>query len=384
VKILAEKLSIRGQTIHVYSDNPFRAGIENPDHNVIKVTVKDLPLSKGNNSLKDFLLEKGLKLTAEIQFGKTRDPHTRELTEWLNGDRMVYVEAFDTPLPRTATVSSSRVRIYHQGQEDPNKGDLLCTKCYGKDHTRSKCTRPDEWCRLCQVAGHKAGEEGCSSVTQEQQDGITTIFGAKNPLSNHYPCTVNVLGHSFASAEHAFLHTKALNSTKPDIADKIKQSNTASEAKRLSRDIPYNPNWLPRRDQVMEEVLRAKVQQVPAFSDALLQSANDVLVGAATGDFHWGSGLSETHTRLTIQKRWPGRNTLGKLQTKLRDEIKQNETLKKQDKEPIRRTHNLRSSSHRDPPETGNRFSPLNDTSPHTRDFGVGDAAVPAGGQESE
>ena len=70
-KILAEKLSLKGQTIHVYSDNPFRAGIDGPDHQVIKITVKDLPLSKGNDSLKDYLVDKGMKLTKDIQFGKT-------------------------------------------------------------------------------------------------------------------------------------------------------------------------------------------------------------------------------------------------------------------------------------------------------------------------
>jgi ribA/ribD-fused uncharacterized protein len=219
-------------------------------------------------------------------------------------------------------------------------------------------------------------------VLKEPQVEVTTIFGSKDPLSNHFPCTVHVMGHSFPSAEQAYLHTKALNSTNPELADKIKQSGTASEAKRLARDIPFNPNWLPRRETVMEEVLRAKLVQVPAFSEALLQSADNVLVGAAAGDYHWGSGLSETHTKITKQARWPGKNLLGTLQMKLREETQKTEDTSKKEnnKETYRKTHNLRSLSVRDPPETGNKFAPLQNS---LTDNGPGDIDMPRGGYSS-
>ena len=374
-KLLAEKISLKGQSVHVYSDNPFRAGIEGPDHKVVKITVKDLPDSKANDSLKQFLEEKGLKLTSEIQYGKVRDTETKKLTDWRNGDRYVYVEAFETPLQRIATVGSSRVRIYHEGQEAP-KSDIICTKCYGRDHSRSKCPKPEIWCRLCQCEGHKAGGEGCTSVTAQPQDGVTTIFGSGDPLSNHYPCDISVMGQSYASAEHAYLHTKALNTSRSDIAEKIKNATTAAEAKRISKEIPFNPNWSTRRDQVMEAILRAKMNQVPIFAETLLATDRDVLVGAAAGDFHWGSGLSSMHSKVTKKEKWPGRNTLGKIQTRLREEIKKSKKSRK-DKNQASSTkvHNTRSVSQT--PCTNGRYSQLEHQSPgcsedEAEDFGGG------------
>jgi len=152
------------------------------------------------------------------------------------------------------------------------------------------------------------------------QDGLTTVFGAQNPLSNHFPCTIKVMGHTFASSEHAYLHTKARYSTKPELAQTVKDATSAAEAKRISKDVPFNPEWLSKREEIMSTVLTAKLQQVPAFSEALVESGESLLVGAAPGDFDWGSGLSERHTKTTIQSKWPGRNLLGKILMKLRDE----------------------------------------------------------------
>lgn len=363
-KLLSQRVDVKGQSVHVYNDNPFRAGIDNPDQRVVKITVKDLPLSKGNTSLKEFLEEKGLTLTKDIQLGKIRNPETKELTDWLNGDRIAYVDKFDDPLPRRATVGSTKVRIFHEGQLDPSKSDLLCTRCYGRDHSRAKCTKPEDWCRLCQCAGHKAGAEDCSSVTAEPQEEITTVFGFKNPLSNHYACTVTVMGHTFGSAEHAYLHTKALNSTKPELAQKIKDAENAGAAKRISKDIPFNPDWPSRREEVMEDVLRAKLDQVPEFGQALLETGETTLVGAAPGDFDWGSGLPEKHTKTTKEEKWPGKNLLGKLQMRLREDFKRKTKKISKAKGPGQSaSHPITRSQSKDPPPTGSRYNTLNQLS---------------------
>ncbi len=321
-QLLVNKLSIKGQSVHVYNDNPYRAGITNPDDKVTKITVKDFALSKGNEVVKEFLESKGLKLTSDIQLGKVRDVDTKVLLNVLNGDRVVYAEHFDNPLPRNATISGSKVRIFHQGQVDEAKANLLCTKCYGRDHSRSKCIKPEDWCRLCQCQGHKAGEETCPSTVPEPQQDITTIYGARSALSNHFPCKIKVMGHTYESAEHAYLHTKALNSSRPELAQGIKETPYAGAAKQLSKELPFNPQWASRREEVMEDILRAKLDQVPEFGEKLLESDDTTLVGAAPGDFDWGSGMSERHTKTTLRNRWPGRNLLGRIQTRLREDYR--------------------------------------------------------------
>jgi len=71
----------QGQTASVYSNNPYRAGLNSPDQKVIKITVKGYPISKSHANLKEYLASKGVKLTKGISFGKYRDPVTKELLE---------------------------------------------------------------------------------------------------------------------------------------------------------------------------------------------------------------------------------------------------------------------------------------------------------------
>ena len=361
IKLTATKMNLRGQLIHIYEDNPFRAGIRDPDHQVKRITVKDLPLSKGNSELKLFLQDKQLKMTSEIQYSKARNPQTKELTEWLNGDRVVFVEDFTTPLPRTANIASSTVRIYHEGQQEGER-ETLCTKCFSKDHTRTKCTKPDTWCRLCQEEGHQAGEEGCDSVLDAPQDDIRTIFGYKDPLSNHFSCDIHVFGQTFQSAEQAYQHTKAINANKPDIAENILTAKHAAEVKKMARNIPFSPSWQRRKEEVMDQILDAKKEQVEDFRDALVSSDDAVLAGAAPGDFFWGTGLTEQQTKRTRRNKWPGANKLGRTLHKLRQKLKehrsrtdqqrtsslQNSTAGKKNKKETRGP-NTRSNPQRDP-----------------------------------
>ena len=59
-------------------------------------------------------------------------------------------------------------------------------KCFGADHMQSRCQKLDNWCRLCQYAGHKPGQSGCGSVSEKHQEDVWTIYGYRYPLSNRY------------------------------------------------------------------------------------------------------------------------------------------------------------------------------------------------------
>ena len=81
IKLISAKLTIRGQLVGVYNDNPFRSGQSSPEEKTIKITIKDIPLSKENGSIEAFLQSRGVTLAKPIQFGKIRNPVTRELTD---------------------------------------------------------------------------------------------------------------------------------------------------------------------------------------------------------------------------------------------------------------------------------------------------------------
>jgi len=200
VKLLASSLSIKGQTVSIYSDNPYRAGISDPGQKVTKITIKGYPYSKSNATLKDYLQSHGAKLTSEISHSKYRDPVTRELLEWDNGDRIVYAESIEPPLPRMAEIGSSRVLIFHDGQNQAIA--KLCTNCYQQDHFRKQCKSPPA-CKACRKPGHSAGDQICEARLEKPREDLRTIAGKDDPLSNFYPAEITVFGIKTQSAEHA-------------------------------------------------------------------------------------------------------------------------------------------------------------------------------------
>lgn len=100
IKLLTNKLTIRDQLINVYNENPFRSGAMSPDEKVVKVTIKDIPLSKDNSCIEAFLQAKGIVLNRPIQYGKIRNPETKELTECYSGDRILFTKPFNQDIQR--------------------------------------------------------------------------------------------------------------------------------------------------------------------------------------------------------------------------------------------------------------------------------------------
>ena len=73
--LLASKLEIRKQCVNVFSNNPMRAKLTDgeTDESVVKVTIKDLPISKGNKGIEVFLTTQGIKLKSAIGYAKARN-----------------------------------------------------------------------------------------------------------------------------------------------------------------------------------------------------------------------------------------------------------------------------------------------------------------------
>ena len=182
--LLANKLEIRKQSVNVFSNNPLRAKLTDgeTDESVVKVTIKDLPISKGNKGIELFLTSQGIKLKSAIGYAKARNDQN-ELTEWLNGDRYVFVEKFDDPLPRKTWINDSSVRIFHRDQPSSKP---YCTKCHQEGHYRSQCTE-EKRCIVCKECGHEPGDEKCSGTARQRHKQVTAFAGRLDPLSNFYP-----------------------------------------------------------------------------------------------------------------------------------------------------------------------------------------------------
>ena len=260
---MTNKLTIRDQLIDIFNENPFRSGIVSPDEKVIKITIKDIPLSKDNSCIEAFLQSLGIVLNKPIQYGKIRNPDTKELTECYSGDRICYTKPFDKDIQRIAYIGSNRARVFYEG-EPVQKVDMICTNCYSTEHFRSKCTSPSV-CKMCRMPGHKQGDAACDAPRSTAHKKVTVFQGKDDVLSNHYPCEIKCHGIVAKSSEHAYNYVQAIQKGCPEIAANIRDAPTAALAKITAKRLPFDHKWETQKISVMYDILAEKCKQVPEF-----------------------------------------------------------------------------------------------------------------------
>lgn len=118
-------------------------------------------------------------------------------------------------------------------------------------------------------------------------------------------------GEFYPTVEHAYQAGKFVKSA-PNIAKQIKKCFSAHEAQKIAfanRDKQVK-DWDKIKVKYMEKLLRLKLEQNPYVKKKLLQTKNYIICEDSPKDSFWGIGEERT-----------GRNELGKLWMKLRDEL---------------------------------------------------------------
>ena len=136
-----EQIVINGKAVPVYDHNPYHITFkgllsrQNANHrsNNDKLTVKNLPLSVSNQEIENLLKEKNVTLVSPIFDGKIRD-ESGQPTSFKLGDRYMFVQLFDHPLPRQQGICNFKCLPLHHG----------------------KTQTP---CKSCNVVGHKVGDD---------------------------------------------------------------------------------------------------------------------------------------------------------------------------------------------------------------------------------
>ena len=319
-KLLTETVRDGDHDVPVYRENPFRTGATSPEEKLIRITVKELGVSTQDTTrLEQYLLKEGVTIAKKIDFAKVRDPLTGQLSSWFTGDRVVFAKDMKHPLPRFAQIGTATCRIFHDGQEVPQT--KLCTNCFGTDHTRGACKKPQA-CACCKKPGHIAGDKQCEAYLSKGHSGTAAVHGEENPLSNMYPCTIKVFGKEFNSTEQAYQYSKAIRRGQLDVATGICAAPTPFMAKKQAKFLKYDKNWNEtEKITLMNQLLQEKLDQVPEFKTALLDSGRKMIVETVPGEYVWSSGLNEKVTNVTKRKFWPGSNLLGKLLEELRSSM---------------------------------------------------------------
>lgn len=108
--LVCEGLEIRNINIRIYDTNTFFAGSITPDEQVLKLTIKGVPLSVDD----DEVLKMLNKFNLSFNYEKMRHRETHKMTGILNENRYIYVKALNEEifLPRISTCAG-KCFIYH-------------------------------------------------------------------------------------------------------------------------------------------------------------------------------------------------------------------------------------------------------------------------------
>lgn len=132
---------------------------------------------------------------------------------------------------------------------------------------------------------------------------------ARVPFTNSSPHPVIIWDYYFPTAEHAYQFKKHADAN-PELAERIRRSALATEAKALAWSCPVDQkNWDAQRQSIMLEIIRAKCAQHPIIQKTLIATGSKAIVQEHEGeDSFWGIG-----------KNGNGRNTMGKLWMMVRE-----------------------------------------------------------------
>ena len=142
---------------------------------------------------------------------------------------------------------------------------------------------------------------------------ITEFDGKYAFLSNFYPSTFTHDGIEYPTVEHFFQAAKTL-----DIKEKkaFATAATPGQAKRMGRKVQLRSDWEKVKEYYMELGLRLKFEN-PSLRQKLLETgSNELIEGNSWHDNEWGSCDCSRCQNIA------GKNKLGKLLMKLREELR--------------------------------------------------------------
>lgn len=131
-------------------------------------------------------------------------------------------------------------------------------------------------------------------------------------LSNFSSFAVDWRGRRWSTSEHAYQAAHFIDTDKK-LFEEIFKARSAHDAYKIAKaNADKAPrNWDEIKTVVMEEIVRLKLEQNPYVRKKLLETEDLLLVEDSPKDSFWGWGPDKM-----------GRNELGKIWIKLRDELR--------------------------------------------------------------
>ena len=160
-------------------------------------------------------------------------------------------------------------------------------------------------------------------ATIKKKDGVTCYFGELNPLSNFHPAKISYEGHIYHSSEQLIQHKKAQLFGDEIAEAQILATNTALESKSEARNVRNydQKTWEDSAKELCYDGIKLKFTQHQWLANLLI-STNDDILGEATYDKLWGTGIPIHRSDCTDRTKWHSNGIMGEILMEIRNELK--------------------------------------------------------------
>ena len=330
MKVLVQGLTMFGVTVFFQDDNSL----------FTKVVVQDVLLDWDENMLKEMLQPFGEFIRAEplkhIIDGK--------VSAWDSGAWLAFMSKVHTVLPAVIEykieMKTYRVRLSYEVQQQqqavnvPNNPPNVnqqpapviknCGMCGGSDHFTRDCRLQVPVCFTCKQQDHTTRDcpenEGAKVV-----DKCYIYYSLKCPLSNwnvEYPFSV---GHEeYICIEQRVQKEKCDMFGDISTAEKIMEETDPQKMRKIGENVRNykHSEWMGCIDQVTYDANKAKFsdRRAAGARECLLSTGNRI-IGEASTNMKWGTGLKVSDRNACDPKSWIGENMSGIILMDIRDNI---------------------------------------------------------------
>lgn len=156
-----------------------------------------------------------------------------------------------------------------------------------------------------------------------EKDRFELFAGKNSVFSMWYPCTFIVDGKTYNCVEQYMVHRKAEIMNDTELAEVIMALNDPREIRESGKEVKNFSQQL--WDNCCEAIVEAgnieKFSQNKGLKEKLCNTIPKLLVEANPYDTKWAIGLSKDDTKALDPLKWKGNNLLGKILTRVRDEL---------------------------------------------------------------
>lgn len=156
-----------------------------------------------------------------------------------------------------------------------------------------------------------------------EAEKFTFFWKSNSPFSNWYPAEFVIDGIKFNCSEQYMMYGKARLFEDHETAKQILAADRPGKQKDLGRKVRgfKDEIWRQNARDIVYRANEAKFLQNEALLKHLLNTGKTILVEASPVDPIWGIGLAEDHPDAKIRQKWRGKNWLGEVLTRLRDDL---------------------------------------------------------------